>query len=441
MTTSLEILIIFVLIIINGIFSMYEMAMVSSRKQRLEQRVEDGDRGAATALELKEKPTRFLSTVQVGISLISILAGAFGGVRLATPLGLFFQQRGWFGTSTETVALVLVVVVITFFSIVLGELLPKRIALNNPEMVSSALSGVMKFLSSLTRPVINLLDFSTELGLKILGVKPNPLPNISEEEVKLLIEEGRESGVFEEAEQEMVTGVFRLSERRIDALMTPHTELVWIDLENDHETIIRELKESEYSRIPVARGGLDQVVGVVNIKELIGVDLNSPDFNLENYAREPLYMPENLPALRAFARFRETGTHQALVIDEFGGISGMVTLYDVLESIVGAIPLDESDKNQEIVERADGSWSLDGLLPIDELKEILDVDELPGEEKAAYQTLSGFVMNQLGSIPKIGQAFVWDHFRFEVVDMDIRRVDRVFVTDLNRQTYDESPSI
>jgi len=234
--------------------------------------------------------------------------------------------------------------------------------------------------------------------------------------------------LIEQTESDMFSGVFRLGDRRVDALMTPRTDLEWIDIEDDQNTVIYALTHSEYSRIPVGRGSLDDIIGMVNVKELVGVDLHAPHFHLADYIREPMFVPENMQALKVFEQFRATGTHQALVIDEYGGVQGMVTLYDVLEAIVGEIPLDAEDQEQEIVQRNDGSYLLDGMLPVDEIKELLDLDELPDEARAGYQTLSGFVMNQLGSIPRVGQVFTWENYRFEIVDMDGRRVDRVLVT-------------
>ncbi|MGB4595742.1 MAG: hemolysin family protein [Anaerolineaceae bacterium] len=424
----LGIIIVIILTLINGVFSMYEMAMVSSRKVRLEQRSEEGDKGAGAALALLETPNRFLSTVQIGITLVGIISGAFGGASLAAPLGAVFTRWGWFGQSAQSVAFIVVVAAITYLSLVFGELLPKRIALNNPEVIASSLSGVMGTLSKITRPIVSFLTMSSELSMKLLGLQSKPEPAITEEEIKLLIEEGRAGGVFEEAEQDMVSGVFRLGERRVDAMMTPRTDVLWIDLEDDKDTILREMIASNYSRIPVARGDLDNVEGIIDVKDLVGVDLHSADFHLEDYIRTPLYVPENQAALKVFDQFRNSGIHQALVIDEYGGVQGMVTLYDVLEAIVGEIPQDEEDKEQEAVLRTDGSWLFDGMIAIDELKEILEVDEFPGEARVDFQTLSGFVMDQLGTIPKVGQSFEWDRFRFEVVDMDGRRVDRVLVT-------------
>nr|HPL81544.1 hemolysin family protein [Anaerolineaceae bacterium] len=232
---------------------------------------------------------------------------------------------------------------------------------------------------------------------------------------------------------EMVDGVFRLTERRIDALMTPHTELEWINLEDEPEEIIRDIKASPYSRMPVAEGDLDRTIGMLHIKDLVGIDIYAPDFSVTNHIREALFLPGNMQAVKAFESFREKAVHQALVMDEFGGVLGLVTLYDVLESIVGAIPLNEFDLNQEVVLRPDGSWSFDGLLPIDVLKDLLKVEQFPEEDTADFQTLSGFIMNQLGRIPKVGQSFIWEQFSFEVLDMDGFRVDRVLVTDLSKQ--------
>lgn len=426
-----NILIIAVLFYFNGIFAKYEIAMVSARKTRLQQRSDDGNRGAADALELLKDPNQqYLSTIQIMITMIDTLAGGIGGAMLANPLAEVLQKVSWLAPAADTVALIFVVVVITYFSIVLGELIPKRIAVSKPEDVVCQLSPAIRKLTRLMRPLTRLLSTSTSLGIKLLRIDTQAEPSITEDEIKVFIEQGRDIGLIEQTESDMFSGIFRLGDRRVDVLMTPRTDLEWIDIEDDQHTIISELMHSEYSRIPVGRGSLDDVLGMVNVKELIGIDLHSPNFHLTDYIREPMFVPENMQALKVFEQFRATGTHQALVIDEYGGVQGMVTLYDVLEAIVGEIPLDAEDQEQEVVQRADGSYLLDGMLPIDEIKELLDFDELPDEGRAGYQTLSGFVMNQLGSIPRVGQTFTWDTYRFEVVDMDGRRVDKVLVTRL-----------
>ncbi|HSN93659.1 MAG TPA: hemolysin family protein [Anaerolineaceae bacterium] len=428
MLFGLEILLIFILILVNGLFSMYEMSMVSSRKVRLEQMEDDGDESAKTALRLLSTPNRYLSTVQLVITLISILSGAFGGARLAKPLGAFFLQQGWFGKSAEGWALIFIVILVTFFSLVLGELVPKRIALGNPERIAARFSGVMNVIAQVARPIVWFLSTATNFSLKLFNVKQKSQPVVTAEEIKLLIEAGAEQGIFEAKEQDMVSAVFRFGDRRVDAIMTPRTDVVWIDLDDTKPEIINGLKSSAFSRVPVAHGSLDQVVGMVYLKDLIGVDMGSPEFNLQDFAQEPLYVLESTSALHVFDQFRQTGKHQALVLDEYGGVQGIVSLYDVLESIMGDIPNDELDIEQDAFQREDGSWLFDGLLPIDELKEKLDLDELPDESRAGYHTLSGFVMNQLGAIPRIGQSFIWDNLRFEVVDMDGHRVDRVMVS-------------
>ncbi len=439
MPVYLNIFLILILILVNAIFKMYEIAMVSSKKTRLVARAEDGQKGASVAMELLQDPDQqYLSALQVMINMIDTMAGGIGGATLSQPLAEIFKRIDWLAPFADIAALILVVIVITYFSIVMGELIPKRIAVSKPEDVVTKYSPMIKSLSRLMRPLTKLLSASTNLGIKIFNIDVTREPAITEEELKGYIQEGRQTGVFDEAEQTMVDGVFRFTDRRVDAIMTPHTELDWINLDDDQETIIKEMVESSFSRLPVAHGDLNRSTGYINTKDLVGVDIHDPQFRLEDYIREPLFFPGNMQAVKAFEQFRQTGIHHALVLDEYGGVEGFVTLYDVLESIVGDIPLDEHDKDQVIVRRADGTWLVDGLIPIDELKEIMDVDELPEEDKAGFQTLSGFVMNQLGRIPKTGAIFEWDHWRFEVVDMDGHRVDRVLVMDTSTE---EKPSV
>lgn len=435
MPILVNIILVFVLFLLNAVFAMYEIAMVSSRKTRLEQRVAEGKRGAAQALELLRDPDQeYLSAIQIMITMIDTLAGGIGGAVISRPLAEVMKQVKWLTPFADTLALLIVVILITYFSIVLGELIPKRIAVSRPEDVVTKLSPLIHGLTRLLRPLTRLLSGSTNLGIRLLRVDLTTEPSITEEDVKGFIEEGRQTGVFDQAEQEMVDGVFRLSERRIDALMTPHTELEWINLEDSPEEIVADIKKSAFSRLPVAEGDLDRAIGMLHVKDLVGVDIYAPEFNVADYVREALFLPGNMQAIKAFEAFREKGVHQALVMDEFGGVLGFVTLYDVLESIVGAIPLNEFDLDQDVVLRPDGTWSFDGLLPIDVLKNLLKVEQFPEEDTADFQTLSGFIMNQLGHIPKVGQTFVWEQFKFEVLDMDGFRVDRVLVTDLSKKT-------
>lgn len=429
MPVYVNILLIFLLFFINAIFAMYEIAMVSARRTRLHQRAENGQTGASLAIKLQNDPNQeYLSAVQIMITMIDTLAGGIGGALLAEPLAAVMKQVSFLAPVADTLAFVLVVIAITYFSIVLGELIPKRIAVSKPEDVVIRISPIINGLTIALRPLIKLLSASTNLGIKVFNIDIQKEPYITEEELKGFIQEGRQTGVFDEAEEFMVDGVFRLTERRVDAIMTPHTELDWLDLNDGREGMVKEMLESLHSRLPVADGDLDRIIGIVNAKDLMGVNLFSEDFDIKDYVREPMFFPGNMKAIKAFEQFQSTGIHQAMVMDEFGGVEGMVTLYDVLESIVGDIPQDEFDTEVEIEEQTDGSLLMDGLVPIDVLKEKLDVDELPEEYKAGFQTLSGFIMNQMGKIPKVGQGFDWDGFTFKVIGMDGHRVERVEIS-------------
>lgn len=426
--TLIEILVVFILILLNGFFSMSEIAVVSARKVRLEQRAEEGDKGARYALELAGSTSKFLSSVQIGITLVAMLTGAFGGATLAERLAKVLAGVPWLASAASTLALVIVVLFTTYFSLVIGELIPKRIALNNPEKIASSVSGIMRFIARITAPVTGLLSASTDLGVRLLGMKPSDEPPITEEEIRVLIDQGTEVGVFGEAEQDMVEGVFRLNERSINAIMTPRTEISWLDAEDKIDDIIKLVLQSPYSRFPVCRGSLDNVLGILNAKTLLEKALAGNPFNIVDLLEKPLFIPENTPAVRVLELEKELGVHEALVIDEYGGVMGFVTLFDVLEAIIGELPSKDEVDEPEIVQREDGSYLLDGLLPVDEFKDLFDLDALPEEDKVGFQTVGGFVMNQIGSIPAPGQSFTWDGLHIEVLDMDGHRVDKVLVT-------------
>ena len=434
MPVYVNILIILVLFFFNAIFAMYEIAMVAARKARLEQRVDEGSKGAANALELLADPNQqYLSTVQIMITLIDTLAGGIGGAMLADPLAEQMKNVSWLAPQADIIALILVVTVITYFSIVMGELIPKRLAVSKPENVVTSLSPMVKFLTKVFKPITKLLSASTNLGLKILRINTDKGPSITEEEIKSFIEEGRNIGLIEEAERDMFSSVFRLGDRRVDALMTPRTELTWIDINAPLDETWTGLLKNPHSRIPVADGDLDNILGYIQVRDFLGHSPDDPGFNLKDFIKEPIYVPENMAALKALDNIQTSGVHLAVVVDEFGGITGMVTDYDILEAIVGEIPEDGLDTDALAVEREDGSWLFDGLIVIDQLKEILDISDLPGEDRLAYKTLSGFVMSQLGRIPKTGAKFTYDGFDFEVVDMDGRRVDRVLVSKIETE--------
>ncbi len=430
MNTFTEILIILGLILINGFFAMSEIALVSARKLRLEQRAEEGDHGAATALELTESTSKLLSSVQVGITLVGVLTGAVGGATLSSRLEVVLEKIPWLAPYAGGVSLFLVVLITTYFSLVIGELIPKRLGLNDPEKIASRVAGTMKFISKITSPIIHLLSASTDLGMRLLGVTQSSEPPITEEEIKGLVEEGTQVGIFEESEQDMIEGVFRLNDRLINAIMTPRTEIEWLDLEDPAQIIFDQILHSSHSRFPVADGDLDNVIGILRAKDVLEQHFSGKHFDLMPLVQKPIFVPENTPASRVLELVRESGLHEALVIDEYGGLLGLVTLFDVLEAIVGELPAQDETSEPEIIRREDGSYLLDGLLPVDELKDLFDLDALPDEEKVGYQTLAGFILSQLEAIPSTGQHFNYENLRFEVMDMDGHRIDKVLVSQI-----------
>jgi len=434
-----EILVIFVLLIINGIFAMSELAILAARKIRLQQKSEEGDKSARVALELAETPNRFLSTVQIGITLVGILAGAFGGATLAERLGVVLARVDWLRPYATGVAFAIVVLLTTYFTLVIGELIPKRLALNNPEKVAVAVAKPMRFLSRIASPVVSLLSASTDFGLRLLGITPPAEPPVTEEEIKVLMEQGTQVGIFEAAEQDMIEGIFRLSDRYIDALMTPRTEIEWLDLSETRDEILSDILNSKHSRFPVGQDNLDNVQGILRAKDFLEKLVAGDPFEIRDLLVPPLFVPDSMSALKVLELIKVAGVHEALVIDEYGGLLGMVTLYDVLKAIVGDISGPGDTGEPQAVQREDGSWLLDGLLDIVVLKDILDVDDLPDEDRIGFQTLGGFVMSQIGNIPTSGYTFEWNGVAFEILDMDGRRVDKVLVT--KKPVEDDNPAI
>ncbi|BAZ44213.1 hypothetical protein NIES4102_12210 [Chondrocystis sp. NIES-4102] len=423
-----EIILVLILIIANGIFSGSEISVISARKVRLEQMANKGNRKARIALKLANAPNNFLSTVQIGITLIGILSGAVAGATIAERLKLLLEQNPILKPYSQGLSVAVVVGTITYLSLVIGELLPKRIALNNPEQIACSVAKPMQFLSRLTAPLVQLLSISTELLLKLLGIRDSEEPSVTEEEIKVLIRQGAESGMFEESEQEMVERVFRLGDRSIKSIMTPRTKIVWLDIESPMTEILPKINGSNYSRFPVARGSIDQCVGIIRGSKLLGTQLFNKNAQIESLIQPPLYVADSTRALNVLEQFKQTGIHIALVTDEYGGIEGLVTLTDLMEAIVGDLPLVEIQEEPMVIIREDGSWLLDGLLGIDEFKEIFNDKSLPQMESYAYHTLGGFVMHSLTHVPQSGEYFEWGGLRFEVMDMDGIRVDKVLVT-------------
>jgi putative hemolysin len=435
----LEILIILLLIIINGVFSMSEIAIVSSRKVRLQQKADDGDKDAQAALALTEEPNRFLSTVQIGITLIGTLTGALGGATLANRLALILATIEPLEPYAVGISFALIVIATTYFQLVLGELIPKRLGMNNPDGITLTVSRPMHFLSKITSPLVSLLSSSTDLGLRLLGVKPSEEPPVTEEEIKVFIEQGTQSGIFEAAEQDMIESVFRLADRYIDAIMTPRTEIEWIDLDQTNAEIMADIRASNHSRFPAAHDNLDDVQGILSAKDFLDKMLAGGSFDTQPLLQTPLFVPDSMSALKVLEMIRASGVHEALVIDEYGGLLGMVTLYDILRAIVGDLPTAGEGEEPQIITRDDGSWLLDGLLSIDDFKDLTETEKLPGEDRIGFQTLGGFILSYLGNIPQVGQTFDWQNLHFEIMDMDGRRIDKILVRRLPES--DPSPVI
>ncbi len=431
---TFEILILLVLIIVNGVFSMSEMAIVSARKVRLQQLANQGNTSAQAALELADAPNHFLSTVQVGITLIGILTGAFGGATIADKLVGYLTLIPGLAPYSRAIAFGLVVVSITYLSLIFGELVPKRLALNNPERIASAVAIPMRMVAAIASPIVYLLSASTELVLRVLGIEQSTEPQVTEEEIKILIEQGTEAGTFEEAEQDMVERVFRLGDRPVNALMTPRPDIVWLDLEDSPEENRNKMMDSAHSRFPVCQGGLDNVLGVMYVTDLLARSLSGQPLDLTASLRQPIFVPESTRGLKVLELFKQTGIHMAAVVDEYGVIQGLVTLNDIMVEIVGDVPSVNQMEEPQAVQREDGSWLLDGMLPVDEFFEIFDMEELL-EHRGNYQTLGGFVITHLGRIPAAADHFEWEGMRFEVMDMDGNRVDKVLVVPVQKPEH------
>ena len=423
----IELLFILLLILANGVFAMSEMAVVSARRVRLRQRAKGGDKRARAALELTKSPGRFLSTVQIGISLVAALTGALGGATVAGNLAARLDQIAFLAPYSETISVTIVVLIITYLSLVIGELLPKQIALSNAERIASLVAPPLTLLAKLASPIVYLLNVSTKILMRILRVKPSSDPPVTEDEVRVMIAQGTQVGIFEPIEEEMVGQVFRLSDQRAFALITPRSEIAWLDLDDSPEDIRQKIVASGYSRFPVGRGSLDEIRGLVQARDLLAQSMAGEPIDLEAVLRPALFVPESIPVFEVLDRFKQTQSQVALVVDEYGILQGMVTLDDILEAIVGDIPDPGEVIDLEIVEREDGSWLLDGMVPLDEFIEMFQIKTPLDRRECNCQTLGGFVMMVLGRIPSAGDCFEWDKLRFEVVDMDGLRVDKVLV--------------
>ena len=425
----MEIIFLVALIVLNGVFAMSEIALVTARRARLARLAEDGDGAAAVAIKLGEDPTRFLSTIQIGITSIGILNGIVGEAALAGPLVDWLQGLGMEQQVSEIGSTVLVVVVITYVSIVVGELVPKRIGQIDPEGIARLVARPMNVLAIASRPFVYLLAGSTALLLRILGQRESTGPSVTEEEIHAMLVEGSEAGVIEKSEHDMVRNVFRLDDRQIGSLMVPRADIVSLDLERPLAENLERVASSSYSSFPVCRGGLDDILGIASAKKLFNQSLRGEAIDLTTELQPAVYVPESLTGMELLDQFRASGTYIVFVIDEYGEIQGMVTLHDVIESVTGEF-LPHDTEEAWAVQREDGSWLLDGLIPIVELKDRLGIRTVPEEDKGRYHTLSGMVMWLLGRVPNTGDIATWESWRFEVVDLDGKRIDKVLATAL-----------
>ncbi|NYT07788.1 MAG: HlyC/CorC family transporter [Methanomicrobiales archaeon] len=409
---------------------MAEFALVSSNRIRLELLAGEGDAGAATALELLKDPNTFLSTIQVAITLIGIVAGAYSGITFAKYLTPFFETLPALAPYATAISVAIIVIATTYFSLVFGELVPKRIGLDNPEYIASRVARFLRAISVLASPLVRILSASTEGVLRVSG-KKRPVPaEISEEEIWRMVSEGARTGVIEKAEETMVNAIFRLGDRKVFTLMTPRPEIVGIDLDEPLESAMKKVLSSNHSFLPVYRGQLDTLSGVVWVRDLWAQMIEHRGADISRIIRDPIIVSETAPALKLLELFRTSATPIALAIDEFGVITGVITVHDILTAIIGDIGTPGSPRDRELTFREDGSVLIDGLYPLDEVKDLFGLSRLPGEREGLFHTLAGFVMTELGRIPATGDVFEWNNLRFEVIDMDGNRIDKILVTPL-----------
>jgi len=428
----MELLVLLFLFLINGFFSMSEMAVMSSRKARLQQLYDEGHVAAGAALDLANNPSHFLSAIQVGITVIGVTSGAFGEATLSAKVTAWLEQWPAIASHAHVVAVTLVIVGITIGSLIIGELVPKRLALLNPEAVASFAAKPMSWVARVAYPVVRFLSAVTDAILRLLGRRAVMSPPVSEEEIRVLMEQGREAGVFEEHEHQLVSRVFRMDDLRTAAIMTPRADIVYLDMEEPRDAMLARITEAPHSLFPVTRGDLDNIEGIVAAKELLVDLVDNKAFDLPARLRKPLYIPETLTVTEILRALQQHRQAMALIVNEYGEFQGLVTLHDVLEALVGDIGSAGEAEDPDIVRREDGSLSMDGAVTLERFKYALGIEEeLPQEDSGSYNTLAGFVMFQLGRVPKVADRFEWGGMRFEVVDMDRNRVDRVLATRLS----------
>ena len=423
----MDVAILVALIALNAVFAMAEIALLTAKRSKLQRMVDAGDRQAAAALELGEDPNRFLSTVQIGLTTIGILNGVVAESAFSTPFALWLEALGVSVEPSGWLASSIIVVLITYITIVFGELVPKRIGQSNPEPIARYVAKPMLTLARIARPLVRLLSISTQLLLKLFGVRQSVSQAVTEEEIHAMLEEGSDAGIIEQSEHQMVRNVFRLDDRQITSLMVPRSDIISLDVEEPLNENLQRIQESEHSRFPVCKGGFDEVLGIINAKVLLAQTLRGETHDFKTDLQPAVFVPESLTGMELLEHFKSSGVQMAFVIDEYGEIQGLITLQDLIEAIAGEFKPDDHE-DAWAIQRPDGSWLLDGIIPVPELKDCLELDAVPEEDKGRYNTLSGMLMLLMGRIPQASEAVNWDRWRFEVVDMDGKRIDKVLAT-------------
>jgi putative hemolysin len=426
----MDVILLLLLILLNALFAMSEMAVVSSRKARLQRMADDGFPGARSAVALNDEPSAFLSTIQVGITTIGVLSGVVGEGLIASRVARWLGQFSLIEPYSQGIAVALVVVMITYLSVVIGELVPKRLALLAPERIASVVARPMVWLAGITRPLVWVLSSSSNLLLRLVGARRTDEPPVTDDEIKVLMEQGAEAGVFHESEQAIVSNVLRLDEQRIGAIMTPRMDIYAIDLDEGESTVRARIAESPHSRVVVCRGGLEHILGVLRIGDLLKASLRGEPLDVEHHLTPPLFVPETISTTQLLESFRRERLQFGLIVDEYGDLQGLVSLTDVLTSIVGDLPEEDDGGEIDVVRREDGSWLVDGSVGLERLEQVLEIDALASDEERGFHTLGGFAMHRLGRIPQVADHFEAAGFRFEVVDMDRNRVDKLLVAPL-----------
>jgi putative hemolysin len=424
-----EILIIAFLIVLNGLFNMYEIAFVSSRKSRLEEKANKGNLSARIALNKKKRPVRFLSEIQVGITSIGIISGAFGGIRMARHFTEFLYSVGYTSEYTETFSMIIVITAITYFSLIVGELVPKTIAINNPEKITLALTPFMRVIAGIVSPIAWFLSVSTKLIIKIFGIKKNTDPPVTEEELKILIKQGSEHGVLEEQESEIIHDVFTFADKTAYAMMTPNKDVIWLDINESSDEIMKTIVNSPFSRFPVCNETIDQVIGIVYVKDILKQINNSQKLDIRSIMSKPFFIPETVKAIKLLDDFKKRQIKMGIVVTEYGETHGIITAQDISDNVLGDFPDKTQDHQPQLTTREDGSLLVDGDYQFDEIMEFLEISE-PDDFKEIKQnitTVGGFIMYMLNKVPAEGDHIHFENHRFEVVDMDANRVDKILI--------------